>query len=89
MLHVRERLSSFLLALVNHFAVDKVSIARCCYFPRGLCWLQYRTGFLAPVCTEFRIPITVYGVLDVNDYSYTEDLACYRQDSLFCAYRAS
>ena len=28
-------------------------------------------------------------VLDVNDYSYTEDLACHRQDSLFCAYKAS
>ena len=31
----------------------------------------------------------VSDVLDVNDYSCTKDLACHRQDSLFCAYRAS
>ena len=42
-----------------------------------------------PFLATFSFHYRINDVLDVNDYSYTEDLACHRQDSLFCAYRAS
>ena len=41
-----------------------------------------------PIAT-FSFHHRINDVLDVNDYSYTKDLACHPQDSLFCAYRAS
>ena len=42
-----------------------------------------------PFLAAFSFHHRINGVLDVNDRSYTEDLACHRQDSLSCAYRAS
>ena len=42
-----------------------------------------------PFLATFSFHHRINDVLDVNDYSYTEELACHRQDSLFCAYRAS
>ena len=41
-----------------------------------------------PFLATFSFHHRINDVLDVNDYSCTEDLACHRQDSLFCAYRA-
>ena len=67
---------SFLLEYAT--GVQLVSQSNVCVKLRN--WL-----FLATFSFHHRIN----GVLDVNDHSYTEDLACYRQDSLFCAYRAS
>ena len=39
--------------------------------------------------TTFSFHHHINDVLDADDHSCTEDLACHRQDSLFCAYRAS
>ena len=36
-----------------------------------------------PFLATFSFHHRINDVLDVNDYSYTEDLACHRQDSLF------
>ena len=50
------------------------------------CYVKLRTWLFL---TTFSFHHHINNVLDADDHSYTEDLACHRQDSLFCAYRAS
>ena len=53
---------------------------------QGSVYVKVRTWlFLA----TFSFHHHINDVLDADDHSYTEDLACHRQDSLFCACRAS